>query len=54
MDYDVIADLTEGAVYEALRQAMAENDDGHAAGKEVVATTNGNVVEQVLHTITHG
>ena len=53
VDFDVITDVTEGTVDEALRQAMAENNDGHATGKEIVATGDENVVEQVSHITIH-
>ena len=50
VDFDVILDLTEGAVDEAIRHVMTKNDDGHAAGEEIVAITDENVVKHVSHT----
>ena len=40
-----IVDLAEGVANEAFGKAMAENDDGHAADKEIVTTADENVVE---------
>jgi hypothetical protein len=41
LESDVIADITEDAVDKAVRQSGVENDDGYAAGEEIVATTDG-------------
>ena len=37
---------------EVVGQSGVENDDGHAAGEEIVATCDENVVEHVSHTTT--
>ena len=52
VESDIIAYITKEAVDEAVGQSGVKNDDGHAAGEEIVATGDENVVEQVLHTTT--
>lgn len=53
VEFNIIVDILEGAVDEAVWKAMAENDDGHAAREEIVATVDDNVVEHVSHITTH-
>ena len=53
LESDVIADMEEDAVDEAVGQSGVENDDGHAACEKIVATTDENVVETISHTTTH-
>ena len=53
MDSDVIADMAEDAVDGAFVHVMVKNDNGHATNEKIVATSNENVVEHVLHTTTH-
>jgi hypothetical protein len=45
LESDVIADMTEDAVDEAVGQSGVENDDGHATDEEIVPTADENVVE---------
>ena len=53
LESDVIADMAEDTVDEAVRQSSVENDDKHAGGERIVATADENVVEHVLHTTSH-
>ena len=50
---DVIADMAEDALDEAVAQSGVENDDGHRASEEIVGAANENVVDQVSHTSTY-
>ena len=50
---DVIADMAEDAIDEAVAQSGVENDDGHGAGEEIVGAADENVVDHVSHTSTH-
>ena len=50
---DVIADMAEDVVYKPVGQSGVENDGDHAAGEEIVATADENVVKQVSYTTTH-
>ena len=53
MESDVIADMAEDVVDVAVGQSDVKNVDGHATGEEIVATTDENVVKQILHITTH-
>ena len=53
LESDVIADMAKDAVDEAVGQFGVENDDEHAAGGKIVATTDENVVDHVSHTTSH-
>ena len=53
LESDVIADIAEDAVDEAVGQSGMKNDDGHASGEEIVATVDENVVERVSHITNH-
>jgi hypothetical protein len=53
LELHVNADMAEEAVDEAVGQPGVENDDGHAAGEEIVAISDENVVEHVSHITTH-
>ena len=53
LESDVIVDMAENVVDEAVGRSGVENDDGHAAREQIVATANENVVKHVSHTITH-
>jgi hypothetical protein len=41
LEPDVIADMAEDAVDEAIEQSGVKNDNRHAAGEEIVAITYG-------------
>ena len=45
--------MAEDAVDEAVGQFGVDNDDEHAVGEKIVATTDENVVEHVSHTTSH-
>ena len=53
LESDIIVDMAEDVVDEAVGQSGVENDNGHAADEEIVATADENVIEQVSYTITH-
>lgn len=53
VESDVIVDMAEDIVDDAVGQSGVENNDGHAAAEEIVVTRNENVVDHVLHTLTH-
>jgi hypothetical protein len=53
LESDVIADMAEDVVDEAVGQSGVENDDGHATGEKIVSTADENMVEHVSHTTTH-
>ena len=53
LESNVITDMAKDAVDEVIGHSGVENDDQHAAGKKIVATTDENVVEHVSHTTTH-
>ena len=53
LEPDVIADMAEDLVDEAVGQSGVENDDRHGADEEIGTTADENMVEQVSHTTTH-
>ena len=46
LESDIIANMAEDLVDEAVGQSGMENDDGHGADEEIGATANENMVEQ--------
>ena len=54
LESDVIADMAEDAIDEAVGQFGVENDDGHAMDEEIVVIVDENVVEHVSYTTSHG
>lgn len=50
---DVITDMAEDAVDNEVGQSGVENDDKHAAGDEIIAIADENVIEHVSHTTTY-
>lgn len=53
LESNVIADMAEDAIDEAVGQSGVKNDNGHAADEEIIATADENVVHYVSYTITH-
>ena len=47
---ELIADIAEHAVDDAIAQSGVENDDGHGAGEEILVAADDNVVDQVSQT----
>ena len=44
LESDIIANMAEDTVYEAVGQSSVENDDEHTTGEKIVATADENVV----------
>ena len=53
VESDVIADMAEDAVDEAVAQSGVKNDDGHWASEKIVGAADENVVDQVSYISTH-
>ena len=53
MEPNVIVDMAEDEVDEAVVQLGVKNDDGHGAGEEIVGAVDENVVDQISHTSIH-
>ena len=53
LESNVIVDMAEDAIDEAVGQFGVDNDDEHATGEKIIATTDENVVEHVSHTTSY-